>query len=216
MPPPKPFTLLPHAVPRWLTDPIVAGIARTGATPNHLTTVGFLGNLGAGVLAAFGEFVAAGMVMLVASAVDLLDGALARATGRATRFGAVFDSTLDRLSEAAVLAGLAFYFASGNHREEIVLCFAALEGSLMVSYIRAVAKAQGVDLREGLFTRAERVLLLGGGLIIEGLIVGEVRVTLWILAVMANATALQRLYVAWSRLRRNGAAPAEQQRDDEE
>ncbi|HLB23034.1 MAG TPA: CDP-alcohol phosphatidyltransferase family protein, partial [Dehalococcoidia bacterium] len=82
------FTLLPHTVPRWLTDPIVGVIARTGATPNHLTVLGFLGNLGAAALAAGGEFLAAGLVLLAASALDLLDGALARATGRASPFGA--------------------------------------------------------------------------------------------------------------------------------
>ncbi|OGO51626.1 MAG: hypothetical protein A2148_10315 [Chloroflexi bacterium RBG_16_68_14] len=201
---PKSFTLLPHTVPRRLTDPIVAVIARTGATPNHLTVLGFLGNLGAAALAARGDFLPAGLVMLAASALDLLDGALARATGRASAFGAILDSVLDRLSEAAVLAGLAFYYAQRGEREEIVLCFAALAGSIIVSYIRARAEAHGLELREGLFTRAERVLLLSGGLII-----GQVRIALWVLAVMANATALQRLYIVWAQLRRAGAPPTE-------
>jgi len=206
----KPFTLLPHSVPRRITDPIVAVIARTGATPNHLTALGFLGNVGAGVLAARGDFLAAGLVMLAFSAVDLLDGALARATGRATAFGAVFDSVLDRLSEAAVLGGLSFYFAQRGEREEIALCFAALVGSVMVSYVKARAEAHGLVLKEGLFTRAERVLLVAGGLIIS-----QVRIALWILAVMANATALQRLYVAWDRFRRDGAMQAEGGGDEE-
>lgn len=192
MPLPKSFTLLPHSVPRRITDPIVAVIARTGATPNHLSLLGFGGNVGAGILAARGEFLLAGLVMIASSAVDLLDGALARATGRATPFGAVLDSVLDRLSEAAVLGGLVFYYTQRNDREEIALCFAALVGSILVSYVRARAQALGIELRDGLFTRAERVLLLGGGLIIH-----QVRIALWILAVMANATALQRLYIVW-------------------
>ncbi len=216
MPRLKPFTLLPHTVSRRLTDPIVGVIARTGATPNHLTVLGFLGNLGAGALAAGGEFLLAGLVMIGASAIDLLDGALARATGRASPFGAVLDSTLDRLSEAAVLAGLAFHFAKAGQQEEIALCFAALVGSIMVSYVRARAEAHDLELREGLFTRAERVLLLSGGLIIEGLVADQVRVTLWILAVMANATALQRLYVVWSGFRNEPSTLPGQQRDDEE
>ncbi len=211
----RPFTLLPHSVPRRLSDPVVAVIARTGATPNHLTVLGFLGNLGAGALAAGGEFLLAGVVMLVASAVDLLDGALARATGRASPFGAVLDSTLDRLSEAAVLAGLAFHFAQDGQQEEIALCFAALVGSILVSYVRARAEANGLHLREGLFTRAERVLLLSGGLIIEGLVADQVRVTLWILAVMANATALQRLYVAWRGFQDEPVTLPGQQQEDE-
>jgi CDP-diacylglycerol--glycerol-3-phosphate 3-phosphatidyltransferase len=140
--------------------------------------------------------------MLIFSALDLLDGALARGTGRATAFGAVFDSTLDRLSEAAVLAGLAFYYVQSGSREEVVLCFAALTGSILVSYVRARAQFYGLDLTDGLFTRPERVLVLGGGLIIS-----QVRIALWILAVMANATALQRLYVVWDRFRRDPPPP---------
>ena len=207
---PKSFTLLPHSVPRRVTDPVVGVLARLGVSPNHLTVLGFLGNVGAAALAARGEFLPAGLVMLVASALDLLDGALARATGRASSFGAVFDATLDRLSEAAVLGGLAFYYAGRGEREEIVLCFAALTGSLLVSYVRAHALARGLELREGLFTRPERVLLLGGGLIIS-----QVRIALWILAVLANATAIQRLYVAWDGFRRQGTAPPETKREDE-
>lgn len=189
------FTLLPHSVPRRFTDPLVGPIARVGLTPNHLTLAGFGGNLGAAVLAARGDFLAAGLVMLAASAIDLLDGALARATGKATAFGAVLDSVLDRLSEAAVLGGLVFYFASRGEREEVVLAFAALAGSIVVSYVKARAENHGIEMREGLFTRAERVLLLSGGLIIS-----QVRIALWILAVMANLTAMQRLYIAWRRL----------------
>jgi CDP-diacylglycerol--glycerol-3-phosphate 3-phosphatidyltransferase len=126
--------------------------------------------------------------MLVASGLDLLDGALARATGRASAFGAVFDSVLDRLSEAAVLGGLAYYYAERGDELEVGLCFAALAGSIMVSYIRARAQGLGYELKEGLFTRAERVILLSVGLIIN-----QTVIALWILAVMANVTALQRL-----------------------
>ena len=205
------LTLLPRRVPRQIIDPIVAVIARTGVSPNHLTVLGFLGNVGAAALAARGEFLAAGLVVLAASALDLLDGALARATGRASAFGAVLDSVLDRLSEAAVLGGLTFYFAGRGQREEIVLCFAALAGSIMVSYVKARAEAHGIEIREGIFTRAERVLLLGGGLIIS-----QVRIALWILAIMANVTALQRLYLVWTRLRDEDTAPAEQERRVEE
>lgn len=207
----KSFALLPHRVPTRITDPIVGVIARVGVTPNHLSLLGFAGNVGAGALAARGQFLAAGLVMLGFSAIDVLDGALARATGRATRFGAVLDSALDRLSEAAVLGGLVFYFASRGEREEIVLCFAALAGSWLVSYVRSQALAQGLDLRDGLFTRAERVIVLSGVLIID-----QVRIGLWIVAVVATATGLQRLLVARTRLGAAPAPPAERERTDEE
>lgn len=202
------LTLLPHKVPTRITDPVVGVIARTGATPNHLSLLGFAGNVGAAVLAARGEFLFAGVVMLAFSAIDVLDGALARATGRATRFGAVFDSALDRLSEAAVLSGLAFYFMSRGDREETVLCFAAVAGSWLVSYVRAQAMNYGLTLREGWFTRAERVILLSAVLIID-----QVRIGLWILAIMATATALQRLLVSWRHFRDQ---PAEAPEPDEE
>ena len=200
------FTLLPHSVPRRLTDPVVGVMARAGVTPNQLTVLGFAGNVGAAVLAARGQLLPAGLVMLAASALDLLDGALARATGRASAFGAVFDATLDRLSEAAVLGGLGFYFAERGETEGVVLAFAALTGSVAVSYVRAQAKANGLELREGLFTRAERVLVLSGGLIID-----QTRIALWVLAVLANATALQRLYAVWDRLGRRRASRDEEQ-----
>jgi CDP-diacylglycerol--glycerol-3-phosphate 3-phosphatidyltransferase len=194
------ISFLPHSVPRRITDPIVLPLARLGVSPNHITALGFAGNVGAAALAARGEFLFAGIVMLIASALDLLDGALARATDRASSSGAIFDSVLDRLSEAAVLAGLAFYYAGRGEREEIILCFAALTGSLLVSYIRARAQGEGFDLRDGWFTRAERVILLSGGLIIS-----QVRIALWVLAVMANLTALQRLYVSLDHFRARSA-----------
>jgi CDP-diacylglycerol--glycerol-3-phosphate 3-phosphatidyltransferase len=208
---PRSFALLPHSVPRRLTDPIVGVLHRAGVTPNHLTTLGLAGNVGAGVLAARGEFLAAGLLMLASSALDLLDGALARATGRASPFGAVFDSVLDRLSEAAVLGGLSYYYSQHDQQLEVALCFAAVVGSLMVSYVRARAQGHGFELREGLFTRAERVLLMGAALIIGQVAIEAVAIALWVLAIMANATALQRLYAVW---REFGADAG--QRDDAE
>ena len=205
------FTLLPDRLSPRITDPIVAVIARTGVTPNQISLLGFAGNLGAAVLAARGDFLLAGVALLLASALDLLDGALARATGRATAFGAVLDSALDRLSEAAVLGGLTFYFAQRGETEEVVLCFAALAGSFLVSYVRAHALARGVELRGGLFSRAERVIVVG-----VTLIIGQVRIGLWILAVLAALTGAQRLYLAWEQLPRGGASPPEAQQREKE
>lgn len=169
-----------------------------GVTPNMISVAGFGGNVAAGVLAAGGHFFWAGVVMLISSALDLLDGALARKTGAVTPFGAVFDSVLDRLSEAAVLAGLLFHYAAiGGHNEEVVLCYAAIVGSIMVSYVRARAEGLGLTMREGLFTRAERVLLLGVALIAGH---GVVRWALWALALLSHATALQRVFTVWQRV----------------
>jgi CDP-diacylglycerol--glycerol-3-phosphate 3-phosphatidyltransferase len=193
------FTLVPHRVSPRITDPIVSPLAALGVTPNMISVAGFAGNLAAACFAAGGHLLIAGVIMLAASALDLLDGALARRTGTVTTFGAVFDSVLDRLSEAALLAGLLFHFTQiGGHTQEIILVYAAIVGSIMVSYVRARAEGIGLELREGLFTRAERVILLGGALIIGG---DVVRWALWILAVLSIATALQRVFAVWQKTR---------------
>jgi len=194
--------LTPRSAPRWLTDPAVNALSRLGVTPNMLTLAGFGGNVGAAILAADGRFLAAGIVMLAFSALDFLDGSLARATGRATPFGAVFDATMDRLSEAAVLFGLLWFFSDRGAREEELLIFAAVVASIMVSYLRARAEVIGLKLRDGLFTRTERVLLLGGGLILhEALGENVLTPVLWALALTAGFTVLQRLAIVWLKTR---------------
>ncbi len=188
--------LLPRSAPGWLTEPIVGVLAGVGVTPNMLTLAGVLGNAGAAVLAARGDFLPAGVVMLAASSLDLLDGALARATGQVTRFGSVFDAVMDRVSEAAVLFGLLYYFSDRGGREEELLIFAAVVASFLVSYTRARAETVDIPMREGLFGRAERVLVLGIGLMID-----QVTIALWVLAVAAGVTAVQRLALVWLRAR---------------
>ena len=182
--------LLPRAAPRSLVEPVALGLARLGLTPNAVTALGFLGNAGAAVLVGQGHFLWGGILLLAAGAMDILDGALARATARATPFGALFDSVVDRLSEAAVFLGLLVFY-QGRSRELTVLIYVAATGSFLVSYLRARAEGIGLELREGLFTRAERVTLLALGLIID-----QVRVVLWLLAVLSLLTALQRLLLA--------------------
>lgn len=202
----KTFTLLPHSLPRRLTDPIALALARTGLTPNAITALGLVGSLGAAALVAGGHFLVGGLVVILAAALDLLDGALARATGRVTRFGGVFDSVLDRLGEAAVLGGVLFYFSQGGHRQEVMLAFIAVVGSIMVSYVRARTEAAGLSIKEGLFTRPERVVVLGLGLLID-----QMLIALWILAVVSVFTALQRLFAAWREMSRETTSPPSQE-----
>lgn len=195
-------SLLPRSAPPWLTGLPVAILRRLGVTPNMLTAAGVLGNVGAGVLAARGEFLAAGLTMLAFSALDFLDGALARATGQASDFGSVFDAVMDRVSEAAVLFGLLWFYSNRGDRTEELLLFAAVVGSILVSYVRARAEIIGLRLREGLFTRAERVVLIGGGLVVQDVIMENVMTpVLWILATLAGATAAQRLAIVWWKTR---------------
>ncbi len=186
------FPLLPRSAPKRITGPIVRVLATLHITPNHLTTAGVLGNLGAAVLAGRGDFLAAGIVVLLASSLDLLDGALARATGQATPFGSVFDAVMDRVSETAVLVALIVFYSGEDARDGVILAAVAIVGSMLVSYVRARAEIIGLPLKEGLLTRAERVVVLSAGLIID-----QVIITLWILAIAACLTAAQRLYLVW-------------------
>ncbi len=193
-------SLLPRSAPKWLIDPIVNVLAQVGVTPNMLTAAGVGGNCGAAVLCATGHFWQAGLVMTASSGLDMLDGSLARATGRATDFGSVFDAVMDRVSEAAVLFGLLVWFSDRGERTEELLIFVAVVGSILVSYVRARAEIIGLKMREGLFTRAERVVLLGAGLIVEPLI-DPLTEVLAVLAAFSVLTALQRLWQVWRQTR---------------
>ena len=183
--------LLPARPPAVVIAPIVRVLASFGVTPAGLTAAGLVGNVFAAALVVQGSLLAAGVVLILSSALDMLDGALARATGRASRFGAMFDSVLDRFSEAVVLFGIAWYAIEQGQRDQALLAFAAVVGSLMVSYVRARAEGLNIQLRDGIFTRAERVVLTGATLILGYLTIG-----LWILAVLSLFTAFQRLWIA--------------------
>jgi CDP-diacylglycerol--glycerol-3-phosphate 3-phosphatidyltransferase len=184
-----------------------------------LTLTGVAGNVIAGVLCALGEFLAAGVAMLAFSALDALDGALARATGQATDFGSVFDAVMDRFSEAAVLFGLLVWFSDSDRggRTEELLIFVVVVGSILVSYVRARAEIIGYPLRDGLFTREVRVSVLGIGLILDEIGgMGDVLIwVLWGLALLTLLTAAQRLWLVWSGTgRRNGPPPGSRSEDE--
>ncbi|WP_246589283.1 CDP-alcohol phosphatidyltransferase family protein [Methanofollis formosanus] len=167
-----------------------AVLGRTGVTPNALTAMGLLITAVAAGLIASGRLISAGLVLAFGGLFDALDGAVARANGQASRFGAFFDSVLDRYAEALLFGGLFLYF-SGDQTAR-ALTFAALVGSLMVSYTRARAEGLGAECKTGLFTRIERMLVL-----ILGLLTGFLVPALWILAVLTNLTAVQRMWHVW-------------------
>ena len=173
-------------------------MARTGLTPNALTVIGLLGMGGAATLAAYGMFWQAGIVMLAAAAFDMLDGAVARATDRASDWGAVFDAVSDRLADFALLFGLLIWYSAVERfdRTAIVLIGISLFGSMMVSYTRSKAGEFGVSIRTGLGTRLERVLIMA-----IGLLSAQIVPILWLLAVLTNLTALQRWFITWRAMR---------------
>ncbi len=191
-----PVNLLPTRLPKSIQDGIGRSVGGLGITPNMISLFGFGGNLAAAWLITEGELLAAGLVYLFFSALDLVDGAVARATGLASPFGAVFDAVLDRASEAIVLAACAWYFAERGEQLQVAAVSAAVFGSIAVSYMRARAEVAGLSMREGLFRRQERVALLSIGLLFNGL-----TVIVALLAILANVTALQRFWMLRSGLR---------------
>ncbi len=172
-------------------------VARTRLSPNWLTVLGFLLNLGVALVIASGNLRLAGALTLLAGAFDMVDGAVARASQRVTRFGGFLDSTLDRYSEAVLFGGLLVYILrAGLGEVPVLLCYAATVGSLMVSYARARAEAAGVSLTAGLFARPERIVVLALFLLLERPVLA-----LWLLAIATNLTVLQRAYLMWRKSR---------------
>jgi len=180
-------------------DSMACFIARTGMPPNLLTAMGFVLNVVVAYVLAQGHMQAGGLLVIVAGLFDALDGALARSAGRTSRFGAFLDSTLDRLSEAAIYFGLLAFYTQRGARWEGLLIYAAVIGSLMVSYARARAEGLGIECEVGLFTRFERVAVLALGLLSQRMLIA-----LWALAILANFTALQRIYHVWRVTRSEG------------
>jgi CDP-diacylglycerol--glycerol-3-phosphate 3-phosphatidyltransferase len=165
-------------------------IGALGITPNSLTIFGLLANVVAAGVVTAGFPQAGGVGLLLASAVDMLDGAVARATGTTTRFGAFLDSVADRYSEAVMFAALIIVFAQKGETGLGVGAVMALIGSLLVSYARARAEGLGLDCEVGFFQRPERVVALAVGLLLPDLLLTPV---VWILAVVTNVTVLQRV-----------------------
>lgn len=176
-----------------VTSPIVGILSKSGITPNTLTFTNLALNIVAAYVIATGHFLLGGVLILGSGLFDLLDGALARFTRQTTKFGAVLDSTVDRIAEAATLCGLLMWYVPQEGATlEIVLILAVLIGSFLVSYIRARAEGLGWQCQVGLFTRAERVIVLA-----IGLLVNRILVALCILAVFVFVTVVQRLVYVW-------------------
>jgi CDP-diacylglycerol---glycerol-3-phosphate 3-phosphatidyltransferase len=170
---------------------------KTPITPNMLTLFGLVLNIGVAVLLATGHLVAGGVMVIVAGLFDMLDGALARITSRMSAFGAFLDSVVDRYSEAVVLLGLFLYYypQPGNQGLiSVVLIYAILFGSMMISYARARAGALHIQNEVGLMARPERIVLIALGLLFPTVLLLPI---LWILAIGTQITAIQRIIHVW-------------------
>ncbi|RME99933.1 MAG: CDP-alcohol phosphatidyltransferase family protein [Chloroflexi bacterium] len=177
---------------RKFLEPLARLISATNISPNVITVIGFLLMVGVAFVLAWGYFLLGGILITGFAIFDAIDGTLARMMGRTSRFGAFLDSTLDRFAEAVIFLGLFIHFLSQGQNLELILIYATVVGSLMVSYARARAEGIGVALKDGWFTRFERIFVL-----VIGLLFNQVTIALWVLAIFTNFTAFQRMYLVW-------------------
>ena len=174
---------------RYLENPLAVALAKVGLSPNKVTFLGLIISGAAAWRLSEGDFIVGGILLLAAAVMDMADGALARRFGQASPRGALLDSAIDRVAEAVVFLGLLVYYLDPVSVPEALLINAALVGSFMVSYLRARGEGLGVDCKVGIMTRPERVLVLAAGLLLN-----QVVIALWIIAVLASLTAVHRFW----------------------
>ncbi len=191
--------------------PIGAALRRTKLTPDHLTVVGLVVAAGAAVAVGSGHLRWGLVLVILAALPDLLDGALAKASNTSSQRGAFFDSTVDRVTDALLLGGIAYYFATTEDPRLAVLPFAVSAVSSVISYQRAKAESLGLDAKGGLMERAERIVVLCVGLLIEPWLDGALVWILWGMLVLISITAVQRFVKVWNQA---AVAPITQARID--
>ncbi len=186
---PDTFTDLLRVRFKGALDPIAGFLNRLGLTPNSVTLFGFFGVSFAAVLLALGHITWGGIVILLTAPADALDGSMARLRGKSSKFGAFFDSVTDRYSELVIFLGLLIHYTLQGDGVNVVLAYLAAAGSVLVSYVKARAESLGYEAKIGLLSRVERFIVL-----IPALILNIAPVALWIIAILANGTALQRFW----------------------
>lgn len=184
---------------KFALDRLVWGLSLIGANPNILTLIGLLINLAAAALLAAGSFLAAGLIILGASVFDMLDGRVARLRKSATKFGAFFDSVIDRLSDLALFMGLILYYARIARLSYVALTCLALIGSVMISYTRARAESLIRHCKVGFLERPERIVLL-----IIGALFDRMEAVLWVIALLSWWTVVSRIYYTWEQTKEAG------------
>ena len=182
---------------RLITGPINAVLVKSRLKPNTLTWCALAISLIAAATIATNHPIIAGFLVLISGLLDILDGALARSTNQATRFGALLDSTFDRISDAILLLGLLVFYIPSGGTTEILLVFLALIASFLTSYIRARSEGIGINCPVGLFTRTERVIILALGLLFSPLYSYSIIIALLLIVVFGFVTVVQRLIYVW-------------------
>jgi phosphatidylglycerophosphate synthase len=173
---------------KGVLDPIAGFLNRLGLHPNTVTILGLIGNTIGAYFLATGHMTVGGLLILAMGPVDALDGTMARLRGEASNFGAFVDSVTDRYSELVIFGGLLFYYLQQGVALYAILAYLAAAGAILVSYTRARSQSLGLDTKVGILTRMERYIVLAPLLVIN-----QPVIALWILAIFANITALQRI-----------------------
>jgi len=186
----QPFTLTDFLRSRFkgVLDPIALFLNRIGLMPNTVTILGLAGNTLGAYFLARGQMTLGGILIFLMGPIDALDGTMARLRGDQTEFGAFVDSVTDRYSELVIFGGLLYYYLQQGDWLMVILAYLAAAGSILVSYTRARAQSLGMETKVGILTRLERYLVLSPALIFN-----IPNIALWILAVLTNLTAMQRI-----------------------
>jgi CDP-diacylglycerol--glycerol-3-phosphate 3-phosphatidyltransferase len=174
---------------RWYLNPVAGFLNRLGIRPNTVTLIGLLGTISCAVLIALGHMTWAGILLLIMGPVDAMDGVLARLRNEASAWGAFVDAVTDRYSELFLFLGFLIYYLLHTNTTAIIFAYLAAAGSVLVSYIKARADASKLDANVGLLTRVERYIVLIPCLIFNLPLPGLI-----IIAILANFTALQRIF----------------------
>ena len=182
---------------KGILNAIVTLLTALRVSPNVLTLIGLVINIFAAVLFAKGMFTLAGLVVLFASIFDMVDGEVARRTGRVTKFGAFFDSVIDRYSDMVLLLGLVVWYAKLDRIFYAGLVVMSLIGSIMTSYTRARAESLIPACKVGFLERPERIVLL-----IIGCLSNRMGAAMWVMAVLTNWTVSQRIWYTWQETKR--------------
>ena len=182
---------------RRITEPLKTVLVKSRLKPNTLTWLALAISIIAAGAIATNHLLIGGFLVLLSGLFDIMDGALARSTNQVTRFGALLDSTFDRISDAVLLLGLLVLYLINGGTIEMVLIFLALVGSFLTSYVRARAEGIGINCPVGLFTRAERVIILALGLLLNPLYELSILIALLLVVVLGFFTVGQRLIYVW-------------------
>jgi len=180
-----------------ILEPIAGVFRALHVTPNVITLLGFLLNVVAAYLIIIDQIFWGGVVFLIAAGADAIDGTLARQIGIRNKFGAFWDSTLDRLSESIIIMALAYGYASAGNATAVMIAFLALITSFLVSYTRARGEGIGIDVKVGIGTRVERFIIMAVALIFSGFYKPLPLIGLTLIVILAGITVIQRMWVVY-------------------